>query len=154
MRAPWLWLVAGCWHEVPPPREPVVYENPAPRVAPRPRAREPYRDVSGTWKGIGYQYDTRTQWDLEMTLLPRGKVGDVIGTISYESGNCTADLIRQPERDGGETLVMTERLVTGQGRCVDNGTIRIPRRPLGNELDWRWDFAAGNEGAKSTVRRD
>lgn len=113
----------------------------------------PYRDVVGTWKGIGFQYNTNTHWDFEMTLMLRGQVGDAIGSISYEGGKCTAELIRQPERDNGETLAMTEHLITGQGNCVDGGTIRIPRRPIGNELDWKWDFANGQEGANASPRR-
>lgn len=128
-------------------------EEPTPRPVARRPAATPYRDVAGTWKGVGYQYNTRGRWDLEMTLFARGNIGDVIGSIIYENGNCTAELIRQPERDG-DTLAMTEKLVTGHGQCVDGGTIRIPRRPLGHELDWRWDFANGIEGAMSTVRRD
>lgn len=154
-----LTLVTACWHDVPPPAAPVqptgvVIDAPSGRPY-RPAEEHPaspYVDVAGTWRGVGYQYDTHGHWDIEMTLWKRGAIGDPIGTIVYEGGNCTAELIRQPER--GDTLVMREKLVTGQGQCVDNGWIRIPRRPIANELDWRWDFAAGNEGASSTVKRD
>lgn len=152
-------VLAGCWHEPAPattPSEvPLVTIDPgppSPSRGPMHATDSPYREVAGTWRGIGFQYDSRTQWDIEMTLFARGNVGDVIGSIAYEHGNCTAELIRQSER--GDTLVMTENLVTGQGKCVDHGTIRIPRRPSGHDMDWRWDFASGVEGASSTVRRD
>jgi len=153
-------LLAGCWQQ--PAAEPVAptvtntvtieAPNPARAVPTATRSPSPYAEVAGTWTGTGFQYDTKGTWDIEMTLFKRGSIGEVIGTIAYEHGGCTAELIREPER--GDTLVMKEKLVTGQGRCVDNGTIRIPRRPTANELDWRWDFAAGNEGASSIVKRD
>ena len=116
------------------------------------RRVSPYAQVVGTWKGIGYQYDTKGHWDIEMTLTGKGDVGDVIGTIAYENGGCTANLVREEER--GDELVMRERLITGQGRCVDNGYVRIPRRPIAGELDWKWDFADQREGASATVKRD
>ena len=148
----WLLVVAGCWHEPAPALAPAA-PTPAPVSTARSRPPpSPYAEVAGTWKGVGFQYDTKGRWDLEMTLFKRANIGDVIGTIAYENGNCTAELTRQPER--GDTLVMTEKLVTGQGRCVDSGTIRIPRRPLAGELDWRWDFSTGAEGANATIKRD
>ncbi len=156
--------VAGCWQDTPAtqatlPASPQVTIDPgtpatAAPSAPIRRSDSPYRDVAGTWKGVGYQYDTRTRWDLEMTLQSRGNIGDVIGTIAYENGKCTGELIRQPERDGGDTLAMTEKLVTGLGQCVDGGTIRIPRRPSAGELEWKWDWADGHEGASSTIKRE
>lgn len=152
MRAAWLVVVAGCWRE-----EPVIAPVHPIEVAPvstsRPRPpSSPYADVAGTWKGVGYQYNTKGHWDLEMTLFRRGNIGDVIGSIAYENGGCTAALIRQSER--GDTLMMTEKLITGHGKCVDGGTIRIPRRPVAGELDWRWDFDNGTEGANATVKRE
>ncbi len=129
----------------------MTIDSPSPTIH-APRHVGPYVEVAGTWKGVGYQYDTHGHWDLEMTLFKHGEIGDVIGSIAYENGGCTAELIRESER--GDTLVMKERLLTGQGKCVDNGTIRIPRRPTANELDWRWDFASGTEGASSLVKRE
>lgn len=116
------------------------------------RRVSPYAQVAGTWKGTGFQYDTKGTWDIVMTLQSHASVGEVIGTIAYENGGCTANLIREEERDN--QLVMRERLVTGHGRCVDNGWVRIPKRPTANELDWRWDFADQHEGASSTVKRE
>jgi hypothetical protein len=158
-----LLLFAGCWQPAAVPVEPtpsnlVTIEAPnatTPSAIVSRKPSSPYADVAGTWKGIGFQYDTKGTWDIEMTLQRRGEIGDVIGTIAYEQGGCTANLLREPEEgDRGEILVMREKLVTGQGRCVDNGRIRIPRRPIANELDWRWDFAPGREGASSTVKRE
>jgi hypothetical protein len=153
MRTAWLMVMAGCWHESAPAIMPTrpIESTPIATARPRPPA-SPYADVAGTWKGVGYQYDTKGHWDLEMTLFRRANIGDVIGTIAYENGNCTAELTRQPER--GDTLLMTEKLVTGHGKCVDGGTIRIPRRPVAGELDWRWDFASGTEGANATIKRE
>ena len=158
MRLVGLVLISACWQQ--PASSPmtaaqvgVTIESPDPSRAISPPRRQlgPYAEVAGTWKGVGYQYDTHGHWELEMTLSKRGEIGDVIGTIAYENGGCTAELIREPER--GDMLVMKEKLVTGQGKCVDNGTIRIPRRPTANELDWRWDFSTGTEGASSTIKR-
>lgn len=166
MRAIGLLLISACWHEpaaapqTPAPSAGVTIEAPKASVyGPAQRlptgTTSPYVEVAGTWRGIGFQYDTKGHWDIEMTLSKRGDIGDVIGTIAYENGGCTANLIREPERgDRGEVLVMREKLVTGQGKCVDNGWIRIPRRPIANELDWRWDFAAGNEGASASIKRE
>ena len=154
--------LAGCWQETPPaastlPGSPQVTIDPGtplgPTTAPK-HGGSPYREVAGTWSGVGNQYDTHTHWEFEMTLQARGEIGDRIGTITYERGNCTGELFREPERDGGDTLAMTEKLVTGQGRCVDGGTIRIPRRPVHGELAWKWDWADGHEGADATVKRD
>ncbi len=165
MRIVGILLIGACWHEPATapmaPAQPtgVVIEAPKtsafepPRRLPSPTS--PYAEVAGTWRGIGYQYDTRGHWDIEMTLQRRGEIGDVIGSIAYENGGCTANLIREAERgERGEVLVMRERLVTGHGKCVDNGWIRIPRRPVANELDWRWDFADHKEGASASVKRD
>jgi hypothetical protein len=146
--------LAGCWQTVvvQAPPQPIV-EQPSPSLVPRrPHHVSPYREVAGTWVGTGYQYDLKSTWPIQMTLFARGEVGDVIGVLSYPSLNCTAELIRQPER--GDVLAMTEKLTTGQGKCVDNGTIRIPRRPTARELDWKWDFANGQEGASSVLKRD
>ncbi len=155
-------VIAGCWQPATVPVETtssnvvtIEAPNATPFVTANRKASSPYAEVAGTWKGIGLQYDTKGTWDIEMTLQKRGEIGDVIGTIAYEAGGCTANLIREPEEgDRGEILVMHEKLVTGQGKCVDNGRIRIPRRPIANELDWRWDFAPGREGASSTVKRE
>jgi len=155
MRLAWCLVLAGCWRDVPVESAPPAptFAEPEPSPVPVHRATAtPYREVAGTWTGIGYQYDTKTQWPIEMTLFARGNIGDVIGMISYPSLSCTGDLIRQPER--GSTLAMTERLTAGQGRCVDGGTIRIPQRAIGHEIEWRWDFSNGTEGASSTLRRD
>ncbi len=152
MRALVCLLLVACWHEVEleTPRLVPVIEPTGP--APVRRVDTPYRDVAGTWRGIGFQYDDKSQWAIEMTVFARGNIGDVVGFISYPSLGCTADLIRQVER--GDTLAMTERLITGQGKCVDGGTIRIPRRTTGHEMEWRWDFANGTEGASSALLRD
>jgi hypothetical protein len=130
----------------------VVIESPSSSRTPVRTATSPYVDVAGTWRGVGYQYDTKGHWNIEMTLYKRGSIGDVIGTVIYEDGGCVANLIREAER--GDLLVMRERLTTGQGRCVDDGWIRIPRRSTGNELEWRWDFDDQREGASSTLKRD
>jgi len=151
-------LITACWKDpapviVPPSTNLVTIDAPNSTYTPM-RPSSPYTEVAGTWIGVGYQYDTKGHWNIEMTLQKRGEIGDVIGSVVYEDG-CTADLIRQPEGgDRGETLVMREKLVTGQGKCVDNGMIRIPRRPTVNELDWRWDFSSGKEGASATVKRE
>ncbi len=163
-----LLLIAGCWQQ--PARSPIeqpsnvvtIEGGSGMRLATRNHS-SPYAEVGGTWRGVGYQYDTKGTWDIEMALQTRGEIGDVIGTIAYEQGGCTANLIREHEEgDRGEILVMHEKLMTGQGRCVDHGRIRIPRRPTANELDWRWDFPPADprrpddrkEGASSTVKRD
>lgn len=154
------WLViAGCWQSaavpISEPTNATVEGSGQPVVAPKRDAGSPYAEVAGVWRGEGFQYNTKTHWDIEMTLGTRGDIGEVIGTIAYEGGGCTANLIRELEQgDHGEVLVMRERLQTGQGRCVDNGWIRIPRRPIVDELEWRWDFADKREGASSTLRRD
>lgn len=149
-----LLLISSCWQdEVAAPQtlpRPVVEAPaPAPRRVP---AASPYREVKGSWAGVGYQYDIKSTWPIQMTLFERAEVGEPIGVLSYPSLGCTADLIREPER--GDVLVMREKLTSGQGRCVDNGLIRIPRRPTARELDWKWDFENGTEGASSTLKRD
>jgi hypothetical protein len=149
-----LLLIGACWQEEIAAKQtnpqPVVE---APPVAPRrtPPA-SPYRQVKGSWVGTGYQYDIKSTWPIQMTLFERANIGEPIGILSYPSLNCTAELIREPER--GDVLVMREKLTSGQGRCVDNGVIRIPRRPTAGELDWKWDFENGNEGASSTLKRE
>jgi len=156
-----LLTLASCWRETPAvvatiPEAPQVTIDPGTPLAAgaSPKRDSPYREVAGTWSGDGFQYDTKAHWDFVMTLQARGEVGDVIGTIAYEHGSCTAELYRQPERDGGDTLAMTEKLLTGQGRCVDGGTVRIQRHPIAGQLEWKWDWADGHEGANATIKRD
>jgi hypothetical protein len=146
-------LLGGCWQEEiaasPTTPRPIEHSIPSPA---RTHPSSPYREVAGSWVGTGYQYDLKSTWPIQMTLFPRAEIGEVVGILSYPSLNCTAELIRQPER--GDVLAMTEKLTTGHGKCVDNGTIRIPRRPTAREIDWKWDFANGQEGASSTLKRE
>jgi hypothetical protein len=46
-----------------------------------------------------------------------------------------------------------ERLtVNPNGICVDGGTIKMVMR-ADNAMDWRWYYAAGNEGASAVMSR-
>jgi len=105
--------------------------------APRPKPG-PYATVAGTWKGVGYQYDIHTSWDLIMKLdaddvAPNARVG----TIEYPSMGCKGQLLR--EREEGNTFVVIEEITTNPGNaCVGRGRIKFERR--GDELDWRYYY--------------
>jgi hypothetical protein len=140
-------LLAGCWTGA----VPAEATTPAPPTALRPVATSPYAAVAGEWTGIGLQYDNQSDWPFEMTLRSDAAIGQVVGTIVYPSLQCTSELVREPEERG--TLVMTERLTSGVGLCVDAGKVRIPHRPKLGKLDWRWYLQDGTEGAKSLMTR-
>lgn len=140
-------LLAGCWTGAVPAESSSL--PPPPPL--RPVAASPYAAVAGEWTGVGLQYDTMSDWPFEMTLRSDAAIGKVIGTITYPSLQCESELIREPEEHG--TLVMTERITSGIGLCVDAGKVRIPRRPQGGKLDWRWYLQDGTEGAKSLMTR-
>jgi hypothetical protein len=143
MRVALALLVAGCWTGAVPP--------PAPPPAARPVALSPYDAVAGEWSGTGVQYDTMGDWPFVMQLRGDAAVGEVVGTIAYPTLHCTSELIREPEERG--TLVMTERLTSGAGLCIDQGTVRFARRPHAGKLDWRWYLPDGSEGARSVMSR-
>src|SRR5258705_5195122 len=112
-------LLAGCWTGA-------VPEPPSPPSA-RPLPTSPYAAVAGEWTGTGTQYDTMGDWPFVMKLRSDAAVGEVVGKIEYPPLHCTSELIREPEERG--TLVMTERLTSGAGLCVDAGTVRFAHRP-------------------------
>ena len=84
------------------------------------------------------------------SLRAESRLGRNIGIITMSAGGIALLAGVLAGRMGDAQM----DALTAQHRCVDNGRIRIPRRPIANELDWRWDFAAGNEGASSTIKRD
>jgi hypothetical protein len=110
--------------------------QPAAEVA-RPKPG-PYVTVAGTWKGIGYQYDIRTSWDVVMKLdADDVAANDKVGTIEYPTMGCKGQLLR--EREDGNTFVVIEEITTNPGNaCVPRGRIKFERK--GDELDWRYYF--------------
>jgi hypothetical protein len=137
-------LAAKTPAEAPPP-------EPPPPAPPKPTGA--YAAIAGTWIGTGLQYDNQS-WAVEMTIdRPDAGVGEAIGRIEYPALDCGGFLIREPEAN--EQLVVREQLTHGIGRCIDNGTMRIPAKPIGGTLTWRWYMPnTGQEMAMATfVRR-
>jgi hypothetical protein len=112
----------------------------------------PYATVAGMWKGVGYQYDLHTSWDVVMRLddvdaAPNAKVG----SIEYPTMGCKGQLLR--EREEGNTFVVIEEITTNPGNaCVPRGRIKFERH--NDELDWRYFFLMDpREAASAKLRR-
>lgn len=79
--------------------------------------------MTGTWIGIGYQYDIDAAWDIVMTIACSRELG-VVGTIEYPSLACGGELVRIP--DEGATTTVREQITHDTNRiCADGGTIRL-----------------------------
>ena len=127
----------------------VAPDQPLPESVKQPRAGV-YARVAGEWQGTGYQYDIDTRWPLVMTIRNEDvPVGDRVGTIDYPSLNCSGELTRDGE--DGDTFVVTERITRDPDRrCVATGTIRFQKH--GDDIQWKWYFPDGKEGAEARLR--
>ncbi len=83
---------------------------------------------------------------------PVAKIGGRLGTITYPTIGCRAELTREPDRHG--ELIAVEHIVADpQQHCIDNGEISIPRL-RGMSFHWRWRYPdGGDEGAEAELTR-
>ena len=73
--------------------------------------------VAGTWSGTVFQRDTASTYRVQLTLAPSAVVGTVIGSSAYPSLECGGQLVAV--KRSGQTVVVRERLSSGQGQCLD-----------------------------------
>jgi hypothetical protein len=100
----------------------------------------------GAWKGRGTQSDGG-HWTIALTLAD-GRVGEVIGTITYPSLACGGDLIlRQADGDRVELL---ERITFGN--CVD-GILSITNDRRHAGLGYAWRQVGGTLTAEGELAR-
>jgi hypothetical protein len=88
----------------------------------------------GSWRGTGEQSDEPGRsWSIAATIAP-GRVGDVVGTITYPSLQCGGDLeLRSVSAD---SLVVREHIAFGT--CVDLGIVTLRyQRPAVLAYAWR-----------------
>ncbi len=71
------------------------------------------------WNGVGIQ-SSSSEWPMEVTF----QGGDA--TVNYPSLGCTATWTRRMGDDN--QIAFTETIMTGRGRCDDNGRVVISRR--------------------------
>ncbi|HET7462901.1 MAG TPA: hypothetical protein VFJ82_16730 [Longimicrobium sp.] len=104
---------------------------PAMQTTPPSAARHPF---VGSWRGIGEQSnEPGRSWTIAVTIAP-GRVGDVVGMITYPSLACGGDLVLQSV--DGDSLVAREHITFGS--CVNDGIVTLRRRPAGPPLIFAW----------------
>ncbi len=134
-------LASGCWAAAP---APTPIANTTPSAKPRPQLEH--------WIGVGRQYDDDSRWDIDMVIDPSARIGGRLGTVSYPTMGCRAELTREPDR-GGDVIAVEHIVDDPKERCVDSGEISIPRE-RGMSLHWRWRYPeSGEEGAEAELTR-
>ena len=102
--------------------------------------------------GVGRQYDDDSRWDIDLVIDPTAQIGGRLGTITYPTLGCRAELVRTPDRQG-DLIAVEHMVVDPQQRCIDNGEIIIPRH-RGLSFHWRWRYPdSGEEGAEADLTR-
>lgn len=106
--------------------------------------------AGGTWSGRGQQYRPKGNWSVRVSFrdgISSGKVG----SVEYPSLSCEGTLVAGNVDLTARTFTATERIQ--KGSCVDGGSFRFKADRAGN-LEWRWFYRSGEEGAKGLLKRN
>ncbi|HEX5724639.1 MAG TPA: hypothetical protein VFX98_04190 [Longimicrobiaceae bacterium] len=102
----------------------------------------------GTWKGSGVQSDDpQGGWTIAATLA-NGRVGTIVGTMTYPSVACGGDLVLRRARP--DRLELLEDITFGD--CVDQGIVTLTPSGDGG-LDYAWHQDGNAMTATGTLTR-
>ena len=91
-------------------------------------------DFVGSWSGPVDQPGSNTPYSVLMTLQRQAN-GMLEGTTDYPELECGGTLT--DVRVDGDEFVFLETLTSGQGRCIDQGNVRV-RLERGDTMIWRY----------------
>jgi LCCL domain len=102
----------------------------------------------GVWEGNGTQ--AGSSWTISISLTP-GAVNSVVGTISYPSLSCGGTLTLH--RIKNQSIELDEKFTYGSEKCVPGRVVLQPSSDEQNQLEYKWLFPDGTEGATGSVRK-
>jgi hypothetical protein len=102
----------------------------------------------GVWEGTGSQ--SSSSWTISITLTP-GTVNSVVGTIAYPSLSCGGTLTLH--RIKTQSIELDERFTYGSRQCTPGRVVLQRSSDEQNQLEYKWLFPDGREGATGSVRK-
>ena len=104
----------------------------------------------GSWSGTGRQYRPVESWSINVSFHNGIKDG-LAGNVEYPSIRCEGILVADDVDLSAGTFAATEKIQLGS--CVNGGSFRFKADHAGN-LEWRWFYPSGEEGAKGLLKRN
>jgi hypothetical protein len=102
----------------------------------------------GVWEGNGSQ--ASSSWTISITLTP-GTVNSVVGTIAYPSLSCGGTLTLH--RINNQSIELDEKFSYGSRQCTPGRVVLQRSSDEQNQLEYKWLFPDGREGATGSVRK-
>lgn len=122
----------------------------APQTAPEPGVTLPDAYV-GIWSGTGTETDPPATWPITVAFRGGG-VDQVVGTATYPTLACGADLVLRSVDPATGSIEVVEDITTGEANCTDGGAMMFERANGAEQVSFTWVGPGGTGTGQGTLQ--